>query len=138
MGTAGRRRERRVGQGAEGPLLQIGLDLGELLVVVGDAQLLQIVAAVGGGQQIGGHLGVKDDAAGLDSLVQQPLPQLLGAVDHLFDVRGEQGPEPVVVTLQLTGKQQGSPVLGLCLRPLHTHHVQGGQGQHVHLVKPPP
>ena len=59
-------------------------------------------------------------------------------MDHLFDVRGEQGPEPVVVALQLTGKQQGSPVLFLRLRPLHTDHIQGGQGQHVHLIKPTP
>ena len=64
VGQQGRGGRGRVGQGAEGPLLQIGLGLGELLVVVGEAQLLQVVAAVGGGQQIGGHLGVKDDAAG--------------------------------------------------------------------------
>ena len=89
----------QIGQRAEGPVGQIVGGLGELVVEIGQAQLFQVVAAVGGGQEIGGHLRVEDEAAGGDALGQEGAGQLLGPVGQLFDVRGEQLAQRVVVAL---------------------------------------
>ena len=70
----------RVGQGAECPLLQVDRRLGELLAVVGQAQLVQLIAAVAGGQEVGGHLGVEYEAGGGNALSQQSPAQVFYSV----------------------------------------------------------
>ena len=138
VGYQGAHWGRRVGQGAEGPLLQIGGGLGELLVVVGHPQLLQLVAAVSRGQEIGRHFGVKDEVPGLDPLVQQGFPKLLDPMGRLADAWGEELPQELVVAVQPAGEKQRRPGEALTLLPLHAHGVQPGQSQHIHLVQPPP
>ncbi len=128
-GPAGRG---QVGQGAEGPVGEIVGGLGELVVIIGQAQLLQIVAAVGGGQEIGGHLRVEDKAAGGDALRQQGAAQGLHPVGSLFDVGGEQPLQKVVIAVQAVRPEDGGVALLRGQPALHAHHVQAGQGQHVH------
>ena len=96
-----RRPVRQRGKGVGG---QIGLlRLGIFMVEVGDAQLLQLVAAVGGGQQIGGQGGVKDKAFPFDSLLQQLGEQGFHIVGVLFDIGGKEGLQNLVVALQKVG-----------------------------------
>ena len=114
-------------QGVKRAGSQILLGLGKLLVVVSDPQLLQVVAAVGGGEQVGGQFGVKPDALGLNSLVHQFLLQLLGPVDHLLDVGGEEGLEHLVVILQPVGKEQSSVALRGAGVEADANSIQAGQ-----------
>ena len=128
-----------VGQGGEGVGGQIGVfGLGELLVEVGHAQLLQLVAAVGGGQQIGGQGGVKHKALPGDPLVQQPGQQGLHVVGVLWDVAGKEGLQALVVPLQGVGAEDGGAGGVSPLPPFHAHHIQIRGGQHIHAVQPPP
>ena len=46
--------------------------------------------------------------------------------------------QKVAVTVQLVGEKQGSAGLPAGGLVLHTHHVQRGQGEHVHYLQPPP
>ena len=117
---------------AEGPIGEIVGGLGELVVIIGQAQLLQIVAAVGGGQEIGGHLRVEDKAAGGDALRQQGAAQGLHPVGSLFDVGGEKPLQKVVIAVQAVRPEDGGVALLRGQPALHAHHVQAGQGQHVH------
>ena len=135
VGAHGLRRSRRVGQGAESVGGQVLLCLGELLVKIGDTQLLQLVAAVGGREQIGGQGGVKAEPVGAQSLVQQQVHQILDIVGHLLDLPGEQGPQQLIVPLQPVRRAQGSPGSAV---PSHRHHIQRGQGQHRDPRLPPP
>ena len=125
-------------EGIEGAGGEILLGLGKLLVVVSDPQLLQVVAAVGGGEKIGGHLGVKEDALGGDPLVHQLLLQLFGSVDHLLDAGGKEGLEHMVVVLQPVGKEQGGVAFGGAGLKADADCVQAGQGQHGHMAGLPP
>ena len=127
-----------VGQGAESIRGQIGLlGLGELLVEVGQAQLLQVIAAVGGGQQIGGQGGVEDEALPPDALVQQPGEQGLEVVGAFGDVPGKERPEDLLTALPSAGAEDGGPDL-LPLPPGDADRLQAGQGQQVHLFLLPP
>ena len=107
------------------------------MVKIGHAQLLQVIAAVGGGQEIGGHLRVEHKAAGGDALGEQGAAQLFCAVGRLFDAGGEQPVQNVVIALQPVGQQQSGMAL-LPLLPGDTHPVQAGQGQHGHPVQSGP
>ena len=128
-----------VGQGGEGVGGQIGVPgLGELLVEVGHAQLFQLVAAVGGGQEIGGQGGVEHKARPGDALVQQPGQEGLHVVGVLFDVGGKEGLQRIVVALQSIGAENGGMGDRFALPPFHAHHIQIRGGQHIHAVQPPP
>ena len=125
-------------EGVEGAGGQILLGLGKFLVVVGEPQLFQVVAAVGGSQQVGGHLGVKADVPGFHALVQQLADQLLGAVDHLGDAGTKEGFQHLGIVFQAAGKEQGSVGLRGAGIEADTNGVQVGQGQHGHVVSLPP
>ena len=77
-------------QGIEGIRRQM-VGLGQLLVIVGDKQPLQIVAAGGGVYQIGGQRRVEDETIGGQSLGQQGTHHVLDIVANLPDIRRKQG-----------------------------------------------
>ena len=136
MGSSG---DRRIGQRAKGPLVQIVGRSWRLKVEIGESQLLQVIAAVRGGQQIGGHLSIKAKAVGGDSLRQQRPPQGLQPVYGLVDASvTEQGPQKVVVAVPLVGKKQGGAAFSFRLLPRYAHRIQGGKRQHTHPVPLPP
>ena len=128
-----------VGERAEGPLLQIEFGPGELLAVVGQAQLFQLVAAISGGQEIGGHLGVKNEAVGSDTLGQEGPAQVFYPVGRLFDGGvGEERSDNFVVIFQLVRPQQAC-VPGIVVQvALHADRIQRGERDNVdHLLGPP-
>ena len=129
----------RIGQGAEGPLIQVEAGLGKLLAVAGQAQLFQLIAAVSGGQEIGGHLGVKDEPGGGDALGQQGPAQIFQAVDRLFDGGvGEKDPNHFIVMLQLVRPQKAGVPGVVVQMALHADRVQRGERDNVdHLLGPP-
>ena len=108
-----------VRQGSESPLRQIVLRLGELVIEIGQAQLFQFVAAVGGGKQIGGYLRVKNEARRADPLLQKGAAQALDSMPHLFNISGKQTLQKIIVTVQLVGKECSCALL-----PLDTNRVQ--------------
>ena len=139
MNRQGGSGDRRIGQRTKGPLVQVVGRPGRLEVEIGKSQLLQVIASVSGGQQIGSHLRIKPEAAGDDPLRQQGPPQRLQPVYGLPDASiREQDPQKIVVAVPLVRKKQGRAAFSLRLLPRHAHHIQRGQGQHAHPVPLPP
>ena len=50
----------------------------------------------------------------------------------------KQSPQKIIVAVPLVGKKQGGAAFCFRLLPCHTHHIQGGQGQHAHPIPFPP
>ena len=61
----GRQRLGLVGQGGKGVWVLVELCFGGFNVEVGDGQLFQFIASVGGGQEVGADGSVKEEAAQL-------------------------------------------------------------------------
>ena len=137
MAHKGGQGDRRVGQRPKGVGGQVVPGLGHLEIEISHRQLLQLIAAVGGGQEISGQGGVEYNSLRGQPLGQQPLHQRLGVVDHLFDLRREDAPQKVVVALQLVREKEGGFPRSFA-SPLHADGVQSGRSQHRHVVPLPP
>ena len=115
-----------VGQGPEGLLVPPSSGLLQLLFEVLHGQLGQIIAACGGVQQIGGQLGVKDEALALNALVQQLLAQFFHPVGHFLHPRAKElSQEGLVIPLVTTAAHVVQPAL-VSLMEAHRHPVQIG------------
>ena len=103
---------------AEGALIQISLSLGGLKTEIGNAEPLQVVAAVGRRQKIGGQGDIKHKAIGGKALGQKGIHQVLHVVRYLLNAGGEKAAEKVIVSLQPVRKKEGRLPPSLLI-PLH-------------------
>ena len=130
---------RPVGQGGKGVFRQIRLLRPEILPLkIGQAQFFQLVAAVGGREQIGRQRGVKDKALAPDAPLQQAGEQGLDVVGVFGNLPRKELPQNLSVVFQASVAQKGRPDPALLLPPGHAHRIQAGQGQHVHAFLFPP
>ena len=139
VGREGGHRGHGIGQRAEGPFVQIGEGRAGLGLKVGQHQLFQLVAAVGGGQKVSGHLGVEHEASGCNPLGQQGPAQIFYPVGRLFDGGvGEERLDDFVIIFQLVRPQQAG-VPGIVVQvTLHADRVKGWEGDNMHHLLGPP
>ena len=123
----------QIGQRPEGSLFQILRSLGRLEVKVGHTQLFQIIAAVGGCQQVGRHRSIKHKSIRAQTLRQQGIHQGLNVMTCFFDLGTEKSTQELVVALQPVSQEHRRQSV-LPLTVLHAHTVQVGQRKAGHIL----
>ena len=94
--------------------------------------LVRLIAAVGGGQQVGGQGHVEAEPLGRNAQGQGAAHHVLGVVPYLGDRRGQQAPEKGVIVLGLFPAEEKDR-----LPPAHRQNGQVRQSQHRHRLSLP-
>ena len=97
--------------------------------------LVQVIAAVGGREEVGGNGPVKDKALRREPPVQGPAHHVLAVVPQLGDARAQQARQEGLVPRQGGLLEEGHLVP--LLPPAHCQGGEVGQGQHPHRLPLP-